>query len=210
MQRIWVIRGGEDTDLVDEFVDNGVVAVGYPQVPDGTTVAKADVVRLLKTDGGTVPRERAARFESFVREIEPGDVILMPDTPRGDIVIGEVTGAYEFHEEIDPESFRHRRPVEWKGRESVSALPESHRNLFKQRVTLKEASGEELDAFAAPALSGSATRSPTDHATKTTSRASKRIEPDDPRANDRLCPGCQLRKHPGQFEASSDLCTDCR
>lgn len=36
--RAWVVRGGDNNRLVDEFVDAGVTGVGYHTVPDGRTV----------------------------------------------------------------------------------------------------------------------------------------------------------------------------
>jgi hypothetical protein len=209
MRRTWVIRGGEDNRLVQDFIESGVTGVGYRMIGDGTTVTKREVSRVLREAGRTVPAQRAARFESFVHEIQLGDVIVMPDTPGGDIVIGEVTGDYEFHEDLDPDSYRHRRPVRWVARQALSTLPPEHENINKQRVTLKEAVGDDLDAFLTEALADPVDRAATARPSKAArGTSSSRVEP--VVSNDLLCPGCHLLKNPVQFEPGDPLCTDCR
>jgi len=195
--------------LVEDFIDSGATGVGYPLIADGTTVTKREVAKVLRDEGWSVPSQQADRFNSFVNDIQIGDVIVMPDTPGGDIVIGEVTGGYEFHEELDAERYRHRRPVRWVARQALTTLPPDHENINKQRVTLKEAVGDDLDSFLSEALADPVKRAATAKPTKVRGTArSARVEPEPSR--DLLCPGCHLRKNPAQFEKDDPLCTDCR
>ena len=78
---------------------------------------------MLTAEGYATPGAAAKRFTRFVKEISIGDVILMPDTPRGEVVLGVVEGGYAFDREIDPEQYRHRRRVRWIGRHRLDDLP---------------------------------------------------------------------------------------
>lgn len=194
--------------LVEEFIASGATGVGYPLIADGTTLTKKEVTKVLREDGWSVPSQQADRFDSFVNAIQSGDVIIMPDTPGGDIVIGEVTGDYEFHEELEPDRYRHRRAVRWIARQALANLPADHENINKQRVTLKEAVGDDLDEFLDQAMADPVARAATAKPTKArgTSRAPRvEVVP----SRDLLCPGCHLRKNPAQFGPDESLCIDC-
>ena len=221
MRRVWVIRGGEETDLVDAFVEGGYIAVEYPDITDGRTLDTYDVTERLRARGWTVPEARAEMFEQFVHRIGIGDLVVLPDTSRREVVVGRVDGGYAFHGFLEPEAHRHRREVVWVGRHAVGLLPESARDITRQRTTLTERSsaallahvesvergevGRDAHALVAPAAPR-ASRQP-----RTTSasprRAAATAKPVAP--TDRTCPGCFLQKAVGQFRDGSDLCIDC-
>lgn len=203
-----MVRASESNRLVDAFIDGGFIGVGYPQVPDGTTVSRTQVIGLLSEDGRTVPEQRAARFESFVREMKADDIVLMPDTPRGDMVIGVIAGGYEFHETFDPDLYRHRRPVSWIGREPIASLPDTHAHLFRIRQTLTAAEPG-IESFVQAALDGTPSRAATDRApAKAPGRSglAERVR----RRTEQLCSSCGLLKNKAQFEHGDTLCADCR
>jgi len=209
MRRTWVIRGGDDNLLVDEFIASGATGVGFPQIADGTTVTKKEVTTVLRADGWSVPSQQAERFDSFVNAIQSGDVIVMPDTPGGDIVIGEVIGDYEFHPELEPEHHRHRRPVRWVARQALTNLPADHENINKQRVTLKEAVGEDLDLFLTEAMTEPIARAATAKPSKVRSTGTRSSRVEIVPSPDLLCPECHLRKNPAQFAPDEPMCADC-
>ena len=100
-RRHWVVRAGEENRLVDEFIDSGVTGVGYFTVPDGTDLTYTAVRRLLVAEATSEALDlHTSMFIEFVKEISIGHIILMPDTPRRDMVIGDVTGPYEFHADL--------------------------------------------------------------------------------------------------------------
>lgn len=204
-----MVRGGESNRLVDAFIDGGYIGVGYPQVPDGTTVSRTEVIDLLSEDGRTVPEQRAARFESFVQEMQVDDIVLMPDTPRGDMVIGVIAGDYGYQETIDPDHYRHRRPVTWLGREPIAALPDTHAHFFKLRQTLTEADAAGIEPFVHAALDGTPSKAATDRApAKPPSRSG--LAERERRRTEQLCLSCGLLKNKAQFGPGDTLCSDCR
>jgi hypothetical protein len=136
--RVWFIRGGDKNRLVDDFVDDGFIGMGYYGVPDGRTLSEADLMARLRTDNVRTAGQRAARFRLFVDEMAPGDVVVMPDTPRGEMVIGEVVGEYEYLGDLSPDRYRHRRSVKWFGRHPHSYLPPGREDLYRERRPLRE------------------------------------------------------------------------
>jgi hypothetical protein len=217
--RVWVIRGGDDNRLVDDFVAAGVIGVGYPDVPDGRTVDRWDVTEILRLRGWTGPESRAEMFEQFVRVVGVGDVVVMPDTPRREVVIGRVEGEYEFAGHLPVEEYRHRHPVTWLGRHGIDLLPAAHRDVYKQRTTLTERSSAVLldhaDAVERGELgrdardTAPAARPPRRAATKAPSVPKARSVPKTPASSGRACPGCYLIKSDSLFPGGSEVCVDC-
>ena len=215
------MRGGEENDLIDAFVEGGYIAVEYPDITDGRTVDTYDVTERLRARGWTVPEARAEMFEQFVHRIALGDLVVLPDTSRREVVVGRVDGAYAFHGFLDAESHRHRREVTWLGRHAVGLLPESSRDITRQRTLLTERSSAALLAHVESVERGEVGRDPHQlvapaptrtprqpRAPRTsTAKATKAAKPTPP--SDRTCPGCYLQKAVGQFRDGSDLCIDC-
>ena len=216
MATVWVIRGGERNRLVQTFLDAGVIGIGFPELPDGRQVDRAKAVRLLQHLPDA--EAQAARFLSFVRRIAVGDLVLMPDPAAGGFPVGVVAGDYRFHDDVEPDRYRHRRPVEWRRRLPYGELPERLKHLPNQRYTLDDVadgrlrdlalrcSREELgeDPFVRPrgataASSGAPRRS----------RSSGPPRPPKATIAERRCAGCLLVKPEAVFEDGSDWCRDC-
>jgi hypothetical protein len=216
---VWVIRGGEDNALVDDFVAGGYIAVEYPDVPDGRYVDTYDVTERLRERGWTVPEARAEMFEQFVHRIGVGDLVVLPDPSRREVVIGRVDGSYTFHGSMSPDDHRHRRETTWVGRHPVSQLPDASRDLNRQRSTLTERSsavllahieavergevGRDAHALVAPA----AVRTPSSSTPRTT-RAAAPAKPAPPVG--KSCTGCFQQKRLDLFPDGGDLCVDCQ
>ncbi len=131
----WVVRAGDENRLVDEFIDSGVIGVGYGTLPDGRDLTYTAVRRLLVAEATSEALDRhTSMFIEFVQEISIGHIILMPDTPRREMVMGDVTGPYEFHADLRPERCRHRRTVEWFGRVPLADLPTGRRQALPAAV----------------------------------------------------------------------------
>lgn len=218
----WVIRGGDDNRHVDQFLDGGYTAVAFPEVGDGRRIERFRVIRLLE-DGGQHKDANAAalRFQSFVTGISVGDGVLMPDGARKEIVIGIVEGDYEFHEEVSPANFRHRRPVRWVGRHSRDDLPAAWFELHKQRPVINRYDALSLADHIArveagevgrPATqrSGRAASSPSSRASAPRAPRASRAAPKPPPRKLRTCPGCGFNLADSMFEGGDGLCRDCR
>lgn len=136
---MWVVRGGERNRLVDEFVESSVIGIGYASVPDARTLGDGELEHLLVHRGGSAAvRLHARMFRTFVEEMGVADVVLMPDTPRRELVVGRIAGPYRFHGELPVDRYRHRRAVDWLDHVAFEQLPPAAQNLHRQQQTLTE------------------------------------------------------------------------
>ncbi|HYD10205.1 MAG TPA: hypothetical protein VEA78_08885, partial [Acidimicrobiales bacterium] len=145
-RRVWIIRGGEENQLVDRFVDDGVIGLEYPDIPDGRRVDQYDVTERLKARGWTSPEKRAELFTLFVHQVRPSHLVVMPDPARGDVLVGRVEGEYEYDSRVDVDDGAHRRRVTWLARHDRRDLPAGARDVLRQRTVIVEhASADLLD-----------------------------------------------------------------
>lgn len=222
-RRVWVIRAGDEGQLVDLFVGAGVIGLEYPDVPDGRRVDQYDITERLKARGWTSPERRAEMFVLFVHQVRPGHLVVLPDTARGDVVVGRVEGDYTYDSSIDVEECIHRRAVTWLGRHDRGALPESVRDLYRQRAVLTEHTSpsllEHLEAVergevGRPADELDAPRAPRSPRTAAAPRAPRAPKaPPTPKApaapTTRTCTSCFLTKSLDLFPGGGDTCVDC-
>jgi hypothetical protein len=206
----WVVRAGDENRLVDEFIDSGVVGLGYATLPDGRDLSYTAVRRLLVAEATSDALDRqTSMFIEFVQELSVGHIILMPDTPRRDMVMGDVTGPYEFHDDLPPGRCRHRRTVDWFGRVAVADLPPGADKLYRQRSTLIRASIPGLEEFTDRVRAGEIGRLATARTRAVARRSKTAAKPKPvPIVKERLCPGCGMIKHVEQF-GPEGVCVDC-
>jgi predicted Mrr-cat superfamily restriction endonuclease len=219
---IWVIRGGDDNRYVDRFLDGGYTAVAYPEVGDGRKLERHLILRALERAEVKDPPAAANAFHAFASAISVGDAVLMPDVGRKQVVIGIVEGDYEFHEDVAPSAFRHRRPVRWLRRHDRDELPPSWDELYKQRSTLKRYEAQSLSDHVARVVAGEIGRDAkqrtvarvrtTSSTGASTSRPRAPRAPAKPKAPERklrTCPSCGFNLNEAVFEGH-ELCRDCR
>jgi predicted Mrr-cat superfamily restriction endonuclease len=216
---MWVIRGGEQNRLVDRFVDEGVVAVEFPEVPDAEILTHSEIRRFLAGDLSTAALDaEVGVMTAFVRELGEGNSILVPDPARGEVVVGTVTSRYEFHDDVPGELGKHRRTVDWIARHPISQLPSAVQGVTKQKLTLQQHRDAEWSGYLRQVRDGEIGRDPKDRpagTTSTTTKASARsTTPRAPRVpkkpapvTQKTCPGCFLQSHPDRFVG--EYCADC-
>ncbi len=211
---VWVIRGGEQDRLVDLFVDQGVIGVGYAEVPDAEILTRSEIRPFITGEKTTAAVDaKVAMLSAFVREIQAGDSVLIPDVGRGEVVVGMVTGRYEFHGDVAPEACRHRRTVEWLARHPVVDLPVAVRGVAKQRAILEQHRDAEWSGHMTQVREQVIGRDPQDRPARSAAppprRASRAATPraTKPVVAQRTCPGCFLQTHPDRFVG--EFCADC-
>lgn len=218
MATVWVIRGGDRNRLVQTFLDAGEIGVGFASIGDGRQVDRPKALRLLQTDPeAAAPEALAAMFLSFVRRIEVGDIVAMPDPAAAGLVCGVVSGGYTFRDDLDPDRYRHRRPVQWRRRLPYGDLPERLAHLPAQRQSLNDVADGRLrdlaqqccrlergdDPFDRPR--GATASAP--RRSRSTSRTPKR--PPAATIAERRCANCFVVKPAELFDDSGDWCRDC-
>lgn len=149
--KCWLVRAGSEGEAFDHNLKNDVVSIGYGYQGDLGSLARHATTRdelgdRIDEQFGDLSegKRRRARDEiwRFVRDIQFGDLVIMPMKSEGTdakpIAIGRIDGPYEFDPE-QSEQVRCRRPVTWLriGIER-SAIGEDLRSSLNARFTVLE------------------------------------------------------------------------
>jgi restriction system protein len=116
---LWLIRAGRFGEREDQALDHGLAMVGWPELPDLSTVRERDdLTRLLAV---TYPDEgpgTLANWEGqlwpFLTQMAAGDLVALPLRSRSAIAVGRVRGPYVRRVDLGGGPV-HARPVEWQG-----------------------------------------------------------------------------------------------
>jgi predicted Mrr-cat superfamily restriction endonuclease len=103
------------------------------------------------------PRERAHAYASmlvrFVYEMQIGDVVVMPDSSAGEVIVGEVAGTYAHLRQPPVAGFDHSRRMKWRRRIVWRELPlQVRRSISAPMAVFKPAAQEAVLASMEPAV----------------------------------------------------------
>ncbi|MCA9028876.1 MAG: restriction endonuclease [Planctomycetaceae bacterium] len=115
---IWGIHAGRTGDANMLFLDNNVVALGWPQMGDlsklGATrddFKEAVAAAYPQKKPGAIPNNAGQLFR-FVHEMKEGDIVCYPSKADRQIHIGRISGGYVYRTDIEP-GYPNQRPVKW-------------------------------------------------------------------------------------------------
>ena len=208
----WLIRAGQRSRHARPFADHDVVALGWGDVPglgDLRTLPAATIrERLLAVPHIASPEQDAAELLAFRGRSPLGDLVVTPDAPAGDVLIGEVTGGYDFQDPSPVGDYRHIRPVRWYGRFDRQLLPvELGRETAWRRTIRRLGHQNQWRSLAARVRDGEgrplSARGGIDQTRPGPTR------PQVARAV-RTCGSCGLVKAASQYAVGDDRCVDCR
>ena len=122
----WVVRTGSrkgNFTVADDCWRRGVIAVSWSDWFDGDLREKSE--RQLDEDlrarhsdasASTIGTHRH-QLRSFLEEMTIGDIVISPDWRDGRLMVGTITGEYEYLPDSCIGSgglvFRHIRPIDW-------------------------------------------------------------------------------------------------
>jgi hypothetical protein len=213
---MWVIRGGEQNRLVDRFIDEGMIAIEYPEVPDAEILTHTEIRRFLAGDLSTAALDaEVGVVTAFVRELADGQSILVPDPARGEVVVGTITSRYQFHDDVPDEFGKHRRTVDWIARHPISQLPSAVQGVARQKRTLEQHRDAEWSGYLRSVRDGEIGRDPKDRPAGTTSTTTKsstrsttpRVAKKPAPVTAVTCQVCFLQTHPSRIH--DGICEDC-
>jgi restriction system protein len=115
---LWGIHAGETGDADALFLQHSVVALGWKEMGDLTTL-KQDRDEFKKrlaqcrpnTKPGAIPVNAGQLFR-FVHEMQQGDMVAYPSKQDRQVHIGRVDGGYKYNPGVEP-GYPHHRPVKW-------------------------------------------------------------------------------------------------
>jgi len=114
--RFWLLKATgtlEDEELILEY---SVITIGWAEFADLSSIRnEAQVKRIMLEKYPGMQDERssawAGEIYSFITKIKKGDLVAVPLKTRNEMLIGKVTGEYEYRQISD--FVRHIRSVSW-------------------------------------------------------------------------------------------------
>src|SRR6476620_6153643 len=114
MTTTWLVRCGDGARDIDEAVNRGIVTVDFPEAADVTGLPVEEIAtQLASSKTRTAISRLAEMLYAFANEIEEGDAIICSDRARRQVVIGRITGPYEWVEETPVNQQHHTRKITW-------------------------------------------------------------------------------------------------
>lgn len=136
--RLFLVRAGAASKLIDQFTRDGIVAVGWERLGSLEGVRTAGEIADLMVDvyaegrAGWRPPRHYMEIADFVLDIGPGTRVLTVDSKRRRVIVGTIVGDYEFWPEsalfANDEPFRHVRRVRWEAEIPRDALQPGSRS----------------------------------------------------------------------------------
>lgn len=126
MTKTWMVRAKKGGRLFDVFKEKSVVAIGWTDIGslDPLDTREAIAARVAEEWPDWHPQKvaiSAGQLYRFKNEMQAGDRVVTYDPSRRVYLLGTISGAYRYDEEIAEDSFN-ARSVEWDGEISRDAL----------------------------------------------------------------------------------------
>ncbi|WP_242510954.1 restriction endonuclease [Halorhodospira halophila] len=136
----WMVRAATGGRLADEFWDKAVVAIGWEELGDLSTLGtKEAVLAKAREIHPEAPEGRIKTAVSqqlrFRDEVAAGDRVVTYDSGRRQYHVGTIAGPYQHDPERIPPC-EHVRAVEWEGSVSRDDLSQPARNTLGSTLTL--------------------------------------------------------------------------
>ena len=138
LPRLWCVRAGSQAEAAEEFVRDGVVAIGWHKIGDPRALADAEELKAAVEreypEEATGSHQAAGSFRRFLSEMSVGDLVLTPSA--GTVHIGRVDG--ESLWDASRGRFPTHRRVKWTGQVTVESLPRPGRDSLAGRLAVFE------------------------------------------------------------------------
>ncbi|WP_224214686.1 restriction endonuclease [Natrinema longum] len=142
-ERGFMVRAGNDNELVDEFESRSLVAVGWEELGGVADVHSYEAMkaRFNSTDEYSEHNSRriaqnAGQVNRFALEMEEGHLVLSYDKTEREYLVGEVTSGYEWKPGDHPPGYPHVRRVEWRDTVSRDEFTTSTKNTLGSTLTV--------------------------------------------------------------------------
>lgn len=211
MTTTWLVRCGDGGRYIDDAVGRGVITVDFGEASDVTGLTVDEIaVQLKATKTRTAIARLAEMLYAFANDFEKGDAIISSDRARRQVVVGRVTGPYEWIADAPAEMQHHTRTVEWKARWGWDDLPETVKSavLHYQRTVLRipdQEGGltfvEEAEASGMPPIYAPPARRTRGTAIDPRLEGASRSE--------RLCTSCFIIRPLSEFNDDAQTCRVC-
>src|SRR5687768_4359629 len=109
--RIWMIRSGAGGYLIEEFLSNNIIAIGWNEL--GQISDSIDYAQLKEIFKAVYPDDKVGRVNQsvsqiwkFIKEIRIGDKVVTYDSGTRQYYLGEIISNYKFNAEYEFQHYR--------------------------------------------------------------------------------------------------------
>ncbi|MCS3870693.1 restriction system protein [Chryseobacterium ginsenosidimutans] len=113
--RIWMVRAGTGGYLIDEFLQNNIIAIGWnylENIPRDISYSelRRQYVETYPQDSDGRTNQSAGQLYRFVVDFQIGDKVVTYDSGSRNYYLGEIISEYEYNDSYE---FFHTRRVKW-------------------------------------------------------------------------------------------------
>ena len=115
MVKLFIIRAGRNSMLLNEFMDNDLIAIAFSQTGDLSGLDLDDINYSMIVNYGI--RKYSKIVNRFVNEISLGDYVIVYDSENRIYHFARISSDYFYSESdiLSDSEFKHFRKVEWIG-----------------------------------------------------------------------------------------------
>jgi len=112
----WLVRAGKHGEQEEGALENNIVTIGWNDLPNLSKIETKERLATLYTETYD-PKKKShvsavtGQIWSFLKRINRGDLVALPLKRKSGIIIGEITGDYEFKE--IQSNIKHTRKIKW-------------------------------------------------------------------------------------------------
>lgn len=110
----WLIRAGEDAFLIDRFINNDLIAIGW-ELPDLTDINLDDIKELYVKVYPDIAKSKIVKdsntIHKFLVDFKKGDNVVTYDRKKRVYHVGEIISDYIYDESFY--EFKHIKKVNW-------------------------------------------------------------------------------------------------
>ncbi|QDQ02314.1 restriction endonuclease [Lysinibacillus fusiformis] len=142
MTKWWMVRAGDNNELIPVWKQQGIVSIGWPQLGNPQKYASKE---LLSAKANTVYEEEKPQSRSswvnqvwrFSHEIQVGDRVLSYSKEKREYIIGTVTQPHFYDETIGNPNYPNTLKVNWEtSTVDRDLLPQAAKNSLGSVLTV--------------------------------------------------------------------------
>lgn len=133
LKTMWMVRAGQDAQLIDDFKNNSYIAIGWNKLSDLKTVPHREAIKKLLEDTYNYAKKSqtniaASQISRFLLDFKKGDYVLSYDPNNRVYLVGEIQSDYEYNDKLS--KYHNVRRVKWLGEVARDKLSTSTRNTL--------------------------------------------------------------------------------
>lgn len=114
--KLWLLKAAGTLEDEEIILENSVITIGWAEFPDlSSTKNEVQIKKIMLEKYPGMQEERssawAGEIHAFITKIKKGDLVAVPLKTRNEILVGKVTGDYQYRQLSD--FISHIRSVRW-------------------------------------------------------------------------------------------------